>query len=152
MSHVSQVHALVTAKDAVGFEAKLVEYTMTLETCRLKLDQFVDLKCSSFPRLLLLDRADIVHLLACGPFSLDNARVYQAAARACFPGVEELQVRLSLLMCVCACVCVCVCLCVCVCVCVCLCLCLCVCVCVSVSVCLCLCVCVCVRVCAWLRR
>jgi len=127
-----QVHALVTAKDAQGFEAKLLEcapppltseplfcinyhllfrfkshrcvrYTKTLEACRMKLDQFVDLKCRAFPRLQLLHRTEVVRLLACGALSEDNMRVYQAAARACFPGVEELQVRQLLRVCLCGC-------------------------------------------------
>ena len=82
----------MTSKDSVGFEAKLIEHTAVLERCLLKLDQFVDLKCQAFPRLLLLDRPGLVQLVSRGAISQANVELYQAAARACFPGVEELQV------------------------------------------------------------
>lgn len=87
-----QVHALMAAKDSIGIEARLREYTAVLDNCLRKLDQFVDLKCQSFPRLQLMDRTDIVRLVSCGSIHPTNIDVYQAAVRVCFPGVSELQV------------------------------------------------------------
>jgi hypothetical protein len=82
----------VTTRDSVGLEAKLLEYTKVLETCLLKLDQFVDLKRNAFPRLMLFDRSDFVRLLSSGSLRHANVDLYQAAARACFPGLQEMQV------------------------------------------------------------
>jgi hypothetical protein len=82
----------MTAKDSAGLESRLVEHTAVLEHCHRKLDEFVGLKCHSFPRMFLLSRSDIVRLISCGYISQLNAEVYQAAVRVCFPGVESLQV------------------------------------------------------------
>jgi hypothetical protein len=84
----------MSSKDSVGFEARLLENTAVLEKCLLKLDQFVGIKCQSFPRLLLLHRADLIRLISCGPIGHDNVDLYQAAVRVCFPGVDRLTVRL----------------------------------------------------------
>ena len=94
-----QVHALMAAKDSIGIEARLREYTAVLDNCLHKLDQFVDLKCKSFPRLQLMHRTDIVRLVSCGVIQHANIGVYQAAVRACFPGVSELQVLRPAAMC-----------------------------------------------------
>jgi hypothetical protein len=39
-----------------------------------------------------MDRAGLVQLMSRGAISQANVELYQAAARACFPGLEELQV------------------------------------------------------------
>ncbi len=88
------MHALISSKDSVGFEARLIDHMAVLEKCLLKLDQFVDIKCQSFPRLLLLERAEVIRLLSYGPISRENVEYFQAAVRVCFPGVEQLLVRL----------------------------------------------------------
>ena len=89
-----QVQSLMASKDSAGYEARLIEHIAVLEKCMLKLDQFVDIKCQSFPRLLLLDRPHLVRLLSCGLISGENVDLYQAAVRVCFPGVERLMVRM----------------------------------------------------------
>ncbi len=82
----------MAAKDSIGIEARLREHTAVLDHCLHKLDEFVDLKCQSFPRLQLMDRTDLVRLVSCGLIDRVNVDVYQAAVRVCFPGVAELQV------------------------------------------------------------